>query len=653
MTRRVVAAEAGRADPLEPAIEPPAMLASDAVVDLFVRAELRPIETLVFRILLAAELDRNTYRCMQRLASDPTLPGIAIDAMVTVVEAIGGDPVAALLSLRPDGRLLERGLIDLLGDARSPALVRRLTMPAHVVDFAVTSAPPAPLRAPLVRVEPVVDVDTLCPIPVRGDPDHGSLVDHLRGELPDVIHGNTLWICGPAGIGRKTAVAGVLATLGYRLITLAFGEAVRLPMNKLVATAWREVLLRRAVLCIHNVENPREAVAAEVGESAMAATPPDESIALVYGWLKRAGVPTVFTSDLPPSSGDFEAPPHVIRLEAPTKQDTLALWRACLPGTEGLESMATQFRITPGRVVQATDEARRIAGAMGRTIVDQRDLLQAVSGAVAQQVSILGTLIEDSQRWEDIVLPKDTLDSVRELIARVRHRHQVLDQWGFRRKMSKGLGLAALFAGPPGTGKTMVASLIARELGQELYQIDLSRVVSKWIGETEKNLARVFDAADGANVLLLFDEADSLFSKRTEVKSSNDRHSNSEINYLLQRVERFEGVCILTTNLEGSIDPAFKRRLAFRLNFQIPEEEERAELWRRMMPTSADLATGVDFRKLAHEYEFAGGNIRNAVLRAAFLAASEGRAIDQEILERAVRLEYRDAGKLAAVGRIN
>jgi SpoVK/Ycf46/Vps4 family AAA+-type ATPase len=198
----------------------------------------------------------------------------------------------------------------------------------------------------------------------------------------------------------------------------------------------------------------------------------------------------------------------------------------------------------------------------------------------------------------------------------------------------------------------MVASLIAKELSQDLYQVDLSRMVSKWIGETEKNLAKVFDAAEGANVMLLFDEADSLFSKRTEVKSSNDRHSNAEVNYLLQRVERFEGVCILTTNLESSIDQAFKRRLAFRIEFPMPDEKERTQLWRRMVPTSANIDGDVDYAELAHAYELAGGNIRNALLRAAFLAADAGGPITMTLLEQAVKLEYRDAGKLAARGSI-
>jgi len=199
----------------------------------------------------------------------------------------------------------------------------------------------------------------------------------------------------------------------------------------------------------------------------------------------------------------------------------------------------------------------------------------------------------------------------------------------------------------------MIASLIARELGQELYQIDLSRVVSKWLGETEKNLARVFDAAEGANVMLLFDEADALFAKRTEVKSSNDRHANAEVNYLLQRVERFEGICILTTNFAGTIDAAFKRRLAFQMIFPMPDASERELIWRRMIPPGAKVEDDVDFAWLGEEYELAGGHIRNCVLRAAFLAAAEEVPFGMELFKRAARLEYRDAGKFTTIGRIS
>jgi SpoVK/Ycf46/Vps4 family AAA+-type ATPase len=214
---------------------------------------------------------------------------------------------------------------------------------------------------------------------------------------------------------------------------------------------------------------------------------------------------------------------------------------------------------------------------------------------------------------------------------------------------STGRGITALFQGPPGTGKTMVAGALASELGIELYRVDLSRVMSKWIGETERNLGAVFSAAEESQAIILFDEADSLFGKRTEVRSSNDRFANLEVNYLLQRLDSFYGIAILTTNLGTSIDPAFKRRLAFRVHFPIPDEEQREQLWRAHLPPTLP-AAGLDLADLARRYPLTGGSVRNCVMRAAFLAAGEGATLSQEHLLRAVRLEYRAAGKLSESG---
>jgi len=251
-----------------------------------------------------------------------------------------------------------------------------------------------------------------------------------------------------------------------------------------------------------------------------------------------------------------------------------------------------------------------------------------------------------------VALPEDILDSLKEFIARVQHRRTVYERWGFDAKMTTSRGLSALFYGPPGTGKSMVAGLIARELGLELYRVDLARVVSKWIGETEKNLAEIFDAAEDGQVVILFDEADSLFSRRTEVRSSVDRYANMETNYLLQRLDSFEGVCILTTNLEGSIDPAFKRRMSLRLHFPFPDEEMRVRLWAAHVPPETPTLGDFDFAELAHRFPLSGGYIRNSAVRAAFLAAQEQRPLSQSYLIRAIQLEYRELGKLSTTGRM-
>jgi ATP-dependent 26S proteasome regulatory subunit len=474
-------------------------------------------------------------------------------------------------------------------------------------------------------------------------------VPHVRRLLATLDGHAPVWLVGVSGSGRRTLLAAVAAELGKRLICVPQASIASWTASQAIASMWRELLLGDAIICIHDAEPVVESGAPE--QTVRSAVIDRGFIGLV-GALVAARLPIVFSSTQTPPVHAFEHPLQVVQLDPVRRDDALKLWQSGLPNVAEIGDLATRFRLPPGRIVRAIAAARTQASTQQQAAITAGDVARAISLGVGQQVSVLGNLVEDTQTWDDIVLPAETLESVREMVARIRHRHHVLDQWGFRGKLSKGLGVAALFHGPPGTGKTMIASLIARELGQDLYQIDLSRMVSKWIGETEKNLAKVFDAAEGANVMLLFDEADALFSRRTEVSSSNDRHANAEINYLLQRVERFEGACILTTNFERSIDAAFKRRLAFRIEFPMPDARERTELWRRMMPTAAHVAPDVDYASLASSYELAGGNIRNAMLRAAYIAADLGEPITMAILQRAVKLEYRDAGKLGTSGSI-
>jgi SpoVK/Ycf46/Vps4 family AAA+-type ATPase len=340
-------------------------------------------------------------------------------------------------------------------------------------------------------------------------------------------------------------------------------------------------------------------------------------------------------------------PVVVAELGIPTEAERITLWQRVLgdDSRQISEEAAARYRITAGTISRATATARARSEARGSPLILD-DIRVGVRGQLDAELALLGRRVDWQQTWEDLVLPDDIIEEIREMIARVEHRRRVLDEWGFARKVGKGVGISALFSGPPGTGKTMVAGLIARELQLDLYQIDASRMVSKWIGETEKNLARLFDAASAGHAVLLFDEADSLFAKRTEVKSSTDRYANLEVNYLLQRMEAFDGITILTTNLETSVDDAFKRRLAFRVAFQLPERDEREQLWRAMLPAEAKVEKNLDFKALADRYEMSGGYIRNAVIRAAYIAASEGKAIGMNHLQRAAVLEYTAMGKV-------
>jgi len=254
------------------------------------------------------------------------------------------------------------------------------------------------------------------------------------------------------------------------------------------------------------------------------------------------------------------------------------------------------------------------------------------------QLDALAERITPKATWEDLILPEKELSILQEAAAHVRQRSKVYEQWGFSNKGQRGLGISALFAGASGTGKTLAAEILGNALHLDVYRIDLSAVVSKYIGETEKNLRRVFDAAEGGGVILLFDEADALFGKRTEVKDSHDRHANLEVSYLLQRMEAYRGLAILTTNLKASLDQAFLRRIRFVIQFPFPDATQRAEIWRRVFPSQTPVAE-LDYNKLAR-LNVPGGNIRNIALNAAFLAADAGEAIAMHHLLQAARSEY-------------
>ena len=248
-------------------------------------------------------------------------------------------------------------------------------------------------------------------------------------------------------------------------------------------------------------------------------------------------------------------------------------------------------------------------------------------------------------KWEDLVLPRELMAQLREAVDRLMLQSCVLDDWGFLKNRIGTRGVRLLFAGPPGTGKTLSAEVLARAVDADLLVVDVSRVVSKWVGETEKNLAAVFDAAENSQAVLLFDEADALFSKRTEVSDAHDRYANLETAYLLQRLERFEGLAILATNLRQNIDAAFVRRLEFVLEFAEPDREQRLALWKRHMPADAPLDPGLNFYELAALYPVVGGVIRNAAVAAAFRAAADGMPLGRNHFVHAIQREYEKAGR--------
>jgi hypothetical protein len=338
------------------------------------------------------------------------------------------------------------------------------------------------------------------------------------------------------------------------------------------------------------------------------------------------------------------ARPHT-RVAAPaaTTREQRALWHAALgPRASQLNGqidvLASQFRLS----------AADIAAIGASTAPD--DMWDAARTAARARLDDLAERIESLVGWDDLVLPEMHLATLRELAIHVRERSKVYEQWGFAAKSMRGLGITALFAGASGTGKTLAAEVLARELRLDLYRIDLSQVVSKYIGETEKNLRRVFEAAEGSGAVLLFDEADALFGKRSEVKDSHDRYANIEVGYLLQRMEAYSGLAILTTNQRGALDPAFLRRIRFIIEFPFPDAAQRASIWRKTFPALAP-TSGLAYEKLARLH-VAGGNIRNIALNAAFLAADSGEPVGMAHLLRAARAECAKIEKPLSEGEL-
>jgi AAA+ superfamily predicted ATPase len=327
-------------------------------------------------------------------------------------------------------------------------------------------------------------------------------------------------------------------------------------------------------------------------------------------------------------------------------------WSAGLAGASvdddaDVAGVTSRFKLSLGTIDQAAATARRLAGLRGRSArITTRDLQDACRLHSNQKLATLARKIVPRHGWDDIVLPDDRMAQLREICNHVKYREQVYGDWGFGRKLALGKGLAVLFAGPSGTGKTMAAGIIAAELGLDLYKIDLSTVISKYIGETEKNLSRIFEEAETSNAILFFDEADALFGKRSEVRDSHDRYANVEVGYMLQRMEEYEGVAILATNLRKNMDDAFVRRLHFTVEFPFPGQEDRHRIWQGIWPGDTPLDEAVDLELLAERHEMAGGNIKNIAVAAAFLAADDGRVVRMGHLLRATMREYQKIGKL-------
>jgi len=456
-------------------------------------------------------------------------------------------------------------------------------------------------------------------------------------------------LSGPSGAGKKLHARHLAQSLEQPLLLVKLdklakdGEAMAEQLRNIV----RESLLFVAVLCFdegagdttsaegwpHHQERIRKALNEYMEMSRLPAVI----------WLTRT---ERRPSQLPLPS--FAALTNQV-VHAPNAEVRLQLWKRC--GYEEadmglLSHLADKYMFTAGQIAGMSRQAERLAHFNEHEFPTLDDYASASRTQVQHRLSELAEKQKLVRRWEDLILPEEPFELLKEACSRHKYSETVFNRWGFGQKLPYGRGLSMLFAGPPGTGKTMAAEVVAGELGLELYRIDLSRVVSKYIGETEKNLRELFAEAESSGAVLFFDEGDSLFGKRTEVKDSNDRFANMEASYLLQRIESFEGVSILATNLLQNMDEAFLRRMQVIVKFPFPDAAHREQIFRSLLPKEAPLDTDLDLSFLAARIDASGGHIKNIVLSAAFMAASEHAPIGMRHMVRATRQELHKMGKI-------
>ena len=567
------------------------------------------LEAAVLAVCAATELNPRYGRLYAYLQDDVTRKLPSPRLVGTLLEGEGLSPADVMGAFDANGRLRRLGALKLLGDAQTPLAER-----------------------------PIKVADRLAAALLGGRMDESPQPTRLRMiELP--AH-------DPGRPQAVETVAALLARPSHLPIVLAGPDA-----DSLLATA-----LGRPLVAVHVRDlSDRDVMA----EAALIAALEDRPVIF-------EGLEDIEPGDRARLLRAIEQRQERTIIAAPTRTAALALgertvllveaaspsfaerrqaW-ADLTGTPDTADVAAKFRLSMTQIVEAAEVARLSATARGETVPTPADLDLGARQASSSRLGELAARLPPGYRWEDLVVPAKQKELLQSISAYLRHRDRVLSDWGYERTVARTQGLKVLFAGESGTGKTMGAQVIAAELGLEIFRVDLATTVSKYIGETEKNLDRIFGAAEGSNAILFFDEADALFGKRSEVGDSHDRYANIEVAYLLQKMEGYPGAVILATNFRRNIDDAFVRRLDFVIDFPFPEPEDRRRIWARVLPPEAPLADDVDLDFLSEKFKLSGGAIRNCSLAAAFQAADEDEPIGMRHLVRAVAQEYGKQGRL-------
>jgi hypothetical protein len=577
---------------------------------LIERLGLSAFEKQVLLLCAATELDTRIAGLCGRAQGDPAraYPTFAL-AMV-----VFDSPEWAALA--PDGPLRFWRLLEVTQPAAEPLTTSPLRADERIVSFLKG------LNYLDDRIQPLLvpfdEANDEPELPASQQAIVTQIVDSLRpGNQAPVIH-----LQGRDGASKRMVARAAASALGLHLQRM---PAALLPTTggdvEQAARLWqREAMLLPLALY---VEADPDTVRGGAVDRFLARTS-----GVVFLDAAEAGL-------------DLQRRAITIEVARPTAAEQRAAWSTLVPAADGATTahLASQFNLDLLSIRRVADEA----GRKGDPVPLRERLWDACLRATEPRPGPLAQRIIPQMRWEHLVLPEDELDLLRSLSSQVRQRARIYDDWGFRTVMSYGFGITALFAGASGTGKTLAAEVVANHLRLALYRIDLSTVVSKYIGETEKNLRKLFDEFEAGGALLFFDEADALFGKRTEVRDSHDRYANIEVNYLLQRMESYRGLAILATNAKNALDTAFLRRLRFVIEFPFPNAEQRRRIWAAVLPKQTPCERGIDLDRLAR-LNFSGGSIHNVALNAAFRAAEAGSKVTMPLLLAAARAEFRKLG---------
>jgi hypothetical protein len=613
------------------------------VIDLAHRFALSPLEVDVVITCLAAELDRRYERIYGYLHDDMSRKLPSAGLALALVSGWGVPQLQARALLGPLAPLRHFRILEMVEDgASSPWLAKPLRIDERILAFLLGDGA---VDARIADYVGVLDGQTGgIPMTQEGRDELGRLVEQMSHWLSARASRQKpiVYLHGPRNAGIEGVVAQVARQLGLPVLAVDMEPLsdARRDLEETLFLLFREGLLSQAALLIRDADRALDR---------------DPGGGRYHALLRHAAEmgSVLFLAGEGPWRWAPPPAPLVLRSMAfrPTGYiEQLEAWRGLL-GVDIAESdlhwLVSRRPLSAGGIVDAWRMARNLAGLRGADEpVTIGDLEEACRAEARPPASGLTRQIEPKHDWEDIVLPAPAMEQLRAICSQAKHVATVYGGWGFERKLSLGKGLSALFSGPPGTGKTMAAEVIAADLDLMLLKIDLSQVVSKYIGETEKNLRQLFDQAAAAHAILFFDEADALLGKRSAVSDAHDRYANTEVAYLLQKMEEYEGIAILATNLRQNMDEAFTRRIRFIVDFPFPEEDDRLRIWQHIWPREVPLASDVDLGWLARQFRLSGSNIRNVALAAAFLAAEEAQAVEMRHLLQATKRELQKMGRL-------